>query len=287
MFKIGLFCYNKLIIGKKSGDLYKERAMNGQYGDDFAFVYDSLMREDYSYGDYADYIEAVFARFGKPPEPFIADLGCGAGSMCVELASRGYDMIGIDNSPHMLAMAREKAAASGCSEKILFLEQELGAFELYGTVGAFISTFDCLNYITDKRRLRALFRLAGNYLAPGGFFIFDLNTPYKLEKLVKSGVFYEVTDDFCYIWQNRAGGAGGTGGANRKVVFDMTFFTKEQDGRWRRQDEIHRQRAWLPGDIAHAARGTRLETLGIYSFLGFRRPRVKAAKASYIMKKTE
>ena len=246
------------------------------YSQGFALAYDTLMREDFSYPRYADYIENVFEKHGNPPEPIIADLGCGTGSLCVELAVRGYDVIGIDKSSHMLAEAREKAIDAGFTD-ILFLEQDICAFELYGTVGALVSTIDCVNYITDKRRLRRLFKLAGNYLAPRGMFIFDVNTVYKLSKDIGANIFYEITDDICYLWKNSYNSV------NKTSVFDLTLFVKEKDGFWQRFDEIHRQRAYTQKDIENAISGTGLEITGVYNFLNQTRPTNKAKKLSYIL----
>ncbi|MCL2058786.1 MAG: class I SAM-dependent methyltransferase [Oscillospiraceae bacterium] len=251
-----------------------------EYGEGMALAYDALMREDYSYTKYADYIEAIFKKHGMPPEPLIADLGCGTGSLCIELARRGYGAIGIDSSPHMLAEARRKALDGGAPD-ILFLEQELDAFELFGSVGAFVSTVDSLNYITDKRRLRRVFRLVGNYLASGGLFIFDLNTERKLSRGIGGGVFYEITDDICYLWESKYYSA------NKTSVFDLTFFARGRDGRWSRFDEIHRQRAYTRADIESAISGTGLSIAGHYGFLTFNRPSGKANKAVYIMTKTD
>lgn len=44
-----------------------------------------------------------------PPGP-VADLGCGPGSHTLELARRGYDVVGIDGSVRMVDVARERAA---------------------------------------------------------------------------------------------------------------------------------------------------------------------------------
>lgn len=47
-----------------------------------------------------------------PPAPRdILDIGCGTGSLSVLLAARGHTVTGIDLSPAMLALAREKASA--------------------------------------------------------------------------------------------------------------------------------------------------------------------------------
>ena len=253
-------------------------ASRASYGESLALAYDALMREDYSYARYTEYIEKVFAKYGVPPGASIADLGCGTGSMCVELAIRGYEVIGIDNSQHMLAEAREKAMDNGLPD-ILFLEQDISEFELFGTVDAFISTIDSINYITDKRRLRRLFKLVDNYLIPGGIFIFDVNTVYKLSKYIGNNFFYNISDNMCYLWINKYNGASGIS------EFDLTIFIPGRGGDWRRFDETHRQRAYSQNDIRAALSGTDLKIEGAYNFLCFERPSGNAKKTSYILKK--
>src|ERR671911_1554759 len=44
-----------------------------------------------------------------PPGP-VADLGCGPGAHALALARRGYDVVGVDGSPRMVAAARTRAA---------------------------------------------------------------------------------------------------------------------------------------------------------------------------------
>ena len=44
-----------------------------------------------------------------PPGP-VADLGCGPGAHALELARRGYDVVGVDGSPRMVEVARTRAA---------------------------------------------------------------------------------------------------------------------------------------------------------------------------------
>jgi 2-polyprenyl-3-methyl-5-hydroxy-6-metoxy-1,4-benzoquinol methylase len=44
-----------------------------------------------------------------PPGP-VADLGCGPGAHALALARRGYDVVGVDGSPRMVEVARQRAA---------------------------------------------------------------------------------------------------------------------------------------------------------------------------------
>ncbi|MBQ7916190.1 MAG: class I SAM-dependent methyltransferase, partial [Firmicutes bacterium] len=130
----------------------------------FAEVYDEFM-QDVPYSQWADYIEALWRHHGLQPH-LVLDLACGTGSLTVELAKRGYDMIGADQSEDMLYQAREKAEEE--EQEILFLEQDMREFELYGTVDSIVCTCDSLNYLLEDEDVQQVFKLADNYLDPGG-----------------------------------------------------------------------------------------------------------------------
>ena len=105
-----------------------------------ARVYDRLNAE-IDYAAWADFVETCFARYLKEKPTLLLDLACGTGSMTLELARRGFDMIGVDASPDMLSVAYERAADREC-EGVLFLLQDMRTFELYGTVGAVTCCLD-------------------------------------------------------------------------------------------------------------------------------------------------
>ena len=67
---------------------------------------------DINYSAWADFIEHIIEKHSGDTRPeLILDLGCGTGSMTLELAKRGYDMTGVDYSAEMLDVARERAEA--------------------------------------------------------------------------------------------------------------------------------------------------------------------------------
>ena len=146
----------------------------------FAEVYDQFM-DNVPYEAWADFLQEILQKEGIR-DGLVLDLGCGTGSMTEALAARGYDMIGVDNSEEMLEIAMEKRVETG--HDILYLQQDMQAFELYGTVRAVISVCDCVNYLTDPEELEEVFRLVNNYLDPEGIFIFDFNTQYKYRELL-------------------------------------------------------------------------------------------------------
>lgn len=143
--------------------------MSSQIYASLAAVYDRLNSEvDYSL--IADHIERQFGFMTEKPVSLL-DLACGTGSLTIELARRGYDLIGVDLSEDMLAEARYKCDSAGKQKlrhDILFIRQNMVDLELYGTVDAAVCCLDSLNYLTRDGELRRAFRHIHNYLNPDG-----------------------------------------------------------------------------------------------------------------------
>ncbi|ONI48127.1 hypothetical protein AN643_03170 [Candidatus Epulonipiscioides saccharophilum] len=165
---------------------------------EFASVYDEFM-EDVPYDKWYKFIKESMVKYKVNPE-IICDLGCGTGKICEYFAKDKIESIGIDNSFEMLNIAKEEALKQELN--ILYLNQDITEFELYGTVNVICSTCDSLNYITLEEELLQIFKLVNNYLDPGGLFIFDLNTIYKYKTILAEETFANQTDQAAYIWQN-------------------------------------------------------------------------------------
>ena len=213
--------------------------------DALAKVYDRL-NGDVDYAAIADFYRKVFDVYGICPE-LVLDLGCGTGRMTLELSDRGYDMIGIDASAEMLAKAYERMWSLGKSG-ILFLEQDMLDFELYGTVGAVVSTLDCINYLTEDGDLDRCFALVHNYLDPDGVFLFDVNTPYKFKHVYGDNAYIlEEEDGFVYCgWQNDFDKESGI------CRFLLSIFAEGEDGRYIRADEEQTERCYSREELTAA-----------------------------------
>ena len=207
----------------------------------FARVYDTFM-DNVPYEEWADYIQRILTEY-KVADGLLLDLGCGTGSMTEALASRGYDMIGVDNSDEMLEIAMEKREQSG--QDILYLLQDMREFELYGTVRGVISVCDAVNYITDEEELAEVFRLVNNYLDPAGIFLFDFNTEYKYREILGDQTIAEDRDTCSFIWDNYYYEE------ERMNEYELTLFIQEEDGEnlYRKYQETHLQRAYTLEEI--------------------------------------
>lgn len=220
----------------------------------FAEVYDLFM-DNIPYEEWAAYVRSLLEEEGIR-EGILLDLGCGTGSVTELLAAAGYDMIGIDNSEEMLEIAMEKREKSGLD--ILYLLQDMREFELYGTVKGVVSICDSMNYILEDEELLTVFRLVQNYLDNEGIFIFDLNTRYKYETLLADNTFAEDREESSFIWENFYD-------AEEEInQYDLSLFVREEDGRYRKYEETHLQRAYDQQRVEALIRESGLELLHVY-----------------------
>ena len=202
--------------------------------DDFAGVYDTLM-DDFDYDAWsAHYLSLVRGALGAQPAR-MAECACSTGSLTVRFAREGIAVTGVDLSPAMLRRAEEKARTWGVS--CAFIRQDMRRLALTRRADAVLATCDGVNYLTAPEDVRAFFRAAHAALRPGGVLCFDCSTRHKLEDTMGDAFFGEEREGLAVLWQNRL---------NRQthvVTMDVTFFVREEDGRYRRFRETHRQRA--------------------------------------------
>ena len=233
-----------------------------------AGVYDRI-NSGVDYERWADYVESLFEKHLKSKPELVLDLASGTGSMTLELAKRGYDMIGVDLSEEMLAEATDRmyimiddGLLPEDGRRPLFLCQDIREFELYGTVGAALCCLDSLNYLTGDGELKGVFAAVHNYLDPEGLFVFDMNTPYKFENIYGDNSYvYELDTDtdsekFC-VWQNFYDRE------SRLCDFALTLFERDKDGRYTRSDEEQSERCYSFEEIRTALAESGFELLGV------------------------
>lgn len=240
----------------------------------FAQVYDRFM-EDTPYEQWTEYIKKIFKKHGLINKTnIVADLGCGTGNITERLAESGFDMIGIDISEEMLAKAAEKAQEKGLD--ILYLNQDMKEFELYGTVDAIVSICDSINYITDPDDLYEVFRLVDNYLEPNGLFVFDINTIYKFENVLGCNSFCETTENSAYTWENYYDPE------EHINEFYTNFFIEKENGLYERYEEFHYERGYTIDDIIDLMEEAGLEFEACYDELTFHTPTERSQRIFFV-----
>lgn len=228
----------------------------GSYNDAFSQFYD-VLTGNIDYNARADFLLAQVVRHGGRPS-LVLDLACGTGSLALALAGRGLEVIGVDGSPEMLSQGMNKSA--GVTPPVLFLCQEMAELDLYGTVDTAFCVLDSFNHLKDAEQLNRVLGRLRNFVEPGGFLVFDLNTPYKHREILGNNTFvYDLPEVYC-VWQNSLG-------QDDSVDIALDFFVPAGNS-WRREEESFRE-VIFPGEQIRellAENGfTLLEELGDYA----------------------
>lgn len=228
-----------------------------------AGCYDGLTA-DVDYEAWADYLERQFRRSPRPVRT-VLDLACGTGSLTRVLAGRGYEMIGVDRSPEMLAEASEKCRGLA-GERPLFLQQSMEKLDLYGTVDACVCCLDSVNYVTRPAVLRRAFERVHLFLEPGGLFLFDVNTPDKL-RAMDGQVFLDETEEAYCVWR------GSFSERRRICTYGMDLFVRQEDGSWQRGEEVHREYAYELSELEEYLREAGFQGIKTHGERKMRPPR--------------
>ncbi len=226
-------------------------------------VYDQI-NEDIDYEHWADVLCEWLKESGCAPHGVILDLGCGTGSMTIPLAKRGFDMIGLDLSPEMLSLARDREEREGLSQ-ILWTMQDMTDFSLYGMVDGVVSCLDSFNHLSTTNDLRECLNAITKYLLPGGTLIFDVNSQYKFETLYGDQSYvFETEDTFC-VWQNDYDEE------SRLCDFYITLFVEDQNGMYEREDSHQTERYYPLEELQEELDSAGFDTVGIYGGLDKRK----------------
>src|SRR5260370_36573399 len=137
------------------------------FGPGYLALYDQFLTERTPVE--IDQLEALLAI--RPPRR-VLDLPCGQGRHAIELASRGYDVTGVDLSPFMLKVAEERARAAGVRARWLAGDMRAPiAGEKFDVV---LNLFTSLGYFADAADDRRGVGAAAAMLVPEGRFVLEL-----------------------------------------------------------------------------------------------------------------
>jgi SAM-dependent methyltransferase len=234
----------------------KEEGMDA-YRDDLAYIHDA------GHGDFARAAAPVvleLLRRAGFASGLLIDLGCGSGIMAREVCAAGHDVLGIDISPGMIALARQRAP------RARFRVESLLTAELPSCV-AVTAIGECFNFLFDdgnsKQALAKLFRRISTALVPGGLLVFDVAGPGRVP-------------------------GGGPLRSHREGADWAVLVTAEEDKRhglltrhitsfrkvgelYRRDQEVHRLRLFTWSELARPLReaGFRVRSLPGYGEMRF------------------
>jgi ubiquinone/menaquinone biosynthesis C-methylase UbiE len=134
-----------------------------------AQAWDALRGDTSTWPDRSFYLD-IIQTYGQP----VLDIGCGTGRLLLDYLAQGIDIDGVDNSPDMLGICRQKASALGLAPTLY--EQYLETLALPRHYHTIIIPSRTLQLVIDPAMaVQSLQRLAA-HLLPGGVVVARLGT---------------------------------------------------------------------------------------------------------------
>lgn len=209
------------------------------YGHNFALVYDRY------FGDFAlDVAARVLSLYerdtGGARNKTLLDVGCGTGHATAFFANRGYKVLALDNSEHMLTLAEKKLERFIASGLVKLVLSDALDFRAQSQFGLAVCINAVLNHLDNVGDVEKCLGNAYDSLAPGGVCFFDLLTRRQLREL--QNVVVQESDDRLFV--NR--GIPDEDGTAATVR--ITGFVKNQD-EWQRFEHNAQLRAFDLSDV--------------------------------------
>ncbi|KAB8143578.1 class I SAM-dependent methyltransferase [Chloroflexia bacterium SDU3-3] len=234
----------------------------------------------------AHYLGDVLARHPAPGRRAL-DLACGTGTLALMLADEGWDVLGVDGSQAMLALARAKAAALETAGRASFALGDMRSFALGPQAAPGLRpssyhlatcTYDSLNYLLREEELAACFANVAHALAPGGLFFADMNTRHFLEH-DWDPVIVDESEGFVQISQSDFDPASA---CSTMVV---TGFAGDDVRGYQRFEETHVERAYPPETVARLLEQAGLAVEAAYDCFTHQPPYEASQRIAWIARK--
>lgn len=142
------------------------------------------------YGNTAQFYDFVVPYRDRPDVPFfveqaremggpVLELGCGTGRVLIPTARAAIDIVGIDLSPDMLAVCRERVASEPAEvrSRIEIYEADMRAVDLGRSFTLVTTPFRSFQHLLSVDDQMAALDTAFRHLKPGGRFILDVFNP--------------------------------------------------------------------------------------------------------------
>lgn len=239
---------------------------------EFARIYDELINSDIDYLAFGNFILETCERYFVNKENYL-DLACGTGNLTVNIFNFFKLSFGVDMSMEMLTQAEKKVRNNSCKPK--FICQDICKLDINNSFDLITCCLDSINYITEKDSLKELFFKVKEHLKPGGLFIFDINSYYKIKNILGNNTFTYDSEEVFYVWENRF--------EDEIVDMYLNFFIKEGEA-YHRVEEEHSERAYSTDFIVQLLEAIGLECIELLDSYEQRQVSVETERITFVVR---
>ncbi|MBL8859348.1 MAG: methyltransferase domain-containing protein [Planctomycetes bacterium] len=172
----------------------------------------------------------------------VCDLACGSGETALALAQSGKEVFAVDLSPEFCKIVKQKAREAKLA--VTVIEADMRKFRLPARVDLVVCEFAALNNLERHSALATTFASVKRALKPGGWFLFDVNTPLAFQTQVAETHWVD-THRFKLVMH----GSSAPDGRHARV--DLEWFTPSGKS-FRHETETIHHVAWTDAEIRAA-----------------------------------
>ena len=157
----------------------------------------------------------------------VLELGCGSGLLTRHLVDAGHRVIASDASDAMLALTADNVPGAEEIRQIVLPDDPLPAADAVVSVG------HVLSYLPDAAAVARGLQAAAAALRPGGVLAVDLcDLEYGRRRHEEGHLLGRMGDDWAIVLEISIPSPD-------RLVRNMATFLPNDDGTWRRDDEVH------------------------------------------------
>lgn len=208
------------------------------YAGEYAELYD-LFYADKPYDEEVSFIDALLREHSTGPTKTLLDVACGTGQHSVGLASRGWEVVGVDQSADMLRAAENRRGDTAVS----FVQQDMRALALPVTgFDAAVCLFDSIGYGVTNDAIVATLVGIRRHLRDDGLFAVEF---WHAPPMLKDHEPVRVRQ-----WDTGSGTVLRISRTTLDVVaqrarVDYSVYQLSSDGSYRHSSEVHENRYFL------------------------------------------
>lgn len=139
-------------------------------------------------------VEEIISLLDLDRDSRILDLCCGVGRHSIELAKRGFEVTGVDNTQEYLEIAERRGGEENLD--IEFVLEDMRGFTRPKSFDAVLSMFTSFGYFEDKEEDRKVARNVFESLKPGGVFLVDTKGKEIIARIFQEKGWEEMDGTF-------------------------------------------------------------------------------------------
>ena len=164
----------------------------------------------------ADFLESVLL---MPKGGQVLDVACGHGRHAIELAKRGYQVMGIDLNPRFIDLARQAAQLNELTNVEFLLGDMRESYFVNRFNGAF-SYFTSFGYFNDTDNQKVLEGVAKSLVKSGVFVLETVNRDWTIHKVENQPRRWDEIEPDFFLLEDTSFNAHTSRIHTKRIIFD-------------------------------------------------------------------